>query len=141
MMERTGCVTIARRELDQRFFQCWNKSDIRRCFRTCSSSRNKGAASSLLLRGFGRGKALPGMLLVEVESCAMAVESCRSWPPENESRKQSVISSQLFELLKVVVTLVLTGLIGGGITYYYQIPVAPGTAGLAGSWTRQGNRP
>jgi len=40
--------------------------------------------------------------------------------PENESRKQSVISSQLFELLKVVVTLVLTGLIGGGITYYYQ---------------------
>jgi len=40
--------------------------------------------------------------------------------PENEPRKQSVISSQLFELLKVVVTLVLTGLIGGGITYYYQ---------------------
>jgi hypothetical protein len=27
---------------------------------------------------------------------------------------------QVFELLKVVITLVLTGLIGGGITYYYQ---------------------
>jgi hypothetical protein len=39
---------------------------------------------------------------------------------EDEPRKQSVISAQLFELLKVVVTLVLTGLIGGGITYYYQ---------------------
>jgi hypothetical protein len=37
-----------------------------------------------------------------------------------EPRKHSVISAQLFELLKVVVTLVLTGLIGGGITYYYQ---------------------
>src|ERR1700730_11836912 len=39
---------------------------------------------------------------------------------EDEPRKHSVISAQLFELLKVVVTLVLTGLIGGGITYYYQ---------------------
>src|SRR5205085_3574273 len=39
---------------------------------------------------------------------------------EDEPRKHSAISSQLFELLKVVVTLVLTGLIGGGITYYYQ---------------------
>lgn len=39
---------------------------------------------------------------------------------EDQSRKHSAISAQLFELLKVVVTLVLTGLIGGGITYYYQ---------------------
>src|ERR1700730_1135752 len=39
---------------------------------------------------------------------------------ESESRKHSAISAQLFELLKVVITLVLTGLIGGGITYYYQ---------------------
>src|SRR2546423_10052116 len=38
----------------------------------------------------------------------------------NEQPKHSGISTQLFELLKVVVTLVLTGLIGGGITYYYQ---------------------
>src|SRR6516162_6522109 len=39
---------------------------------------------------------------------------------EDPPPKHSVISAQLFELLKVVVTLVLTGLIGGGITYYYQ---------------------
>jgi hypothetical protein len=39
---------------------------------------------------------------------------------EEPPRKHSAISAQLFELLKVVVTLVLTGLIGGGITYYYQ---------------------
>jgi len=39
---------------------------------------------------------------------------------EPERRPHSAISAQLFELLKVVVTLVLTGLIGGGITYYYQ---------------------
>jgi hypothetical protein len=39
---------------------------------------------------------------------------------EDEPRKHSAISAQLFELLKVVFTLVLTGLIGGGITYYYQ---------------------
>src|ERR1043166_2265734 len=39
---------------------------------------------------------------------------------DDESRKHSAISAQVFELLKVVVTLVLTGLIGGGITYYYQ---------------------
>jgi len=39
---------------------------------------------------------------------------------ENGSGKHSAISAQLFELLKVVITLVLTGLIGGGITYYYQ---------------------
>jgi hypothetical protein len=38
----------------------------------------------------------------------------------DEPRKTSGISTQLFELLKVVFTLVLTGLIGGGITYYYQ---------------------
>src|SRR5437868_14894305 len=39
---------------------------------------------------------------------------------ESEPRKHSAISGQLFELLKVMVTLVLTGVIGGGITYYYQ---------------------
>ena len=38
----------------------------------------------------------------------------------DETPKRSVISAQLFELLKVVFTLLLTGLIGGGITYYYQ---------------------
>ncbi len=41
-------------------------------------------------------------------------------PTEDQPRKHSAISAQVFELLKVVVTLVLTGLIGGGITYYYQ---------------------
>jgi len=30
------------------------------------------------------------------------------------------LNSQLFELLKIVITLVLTGVIGGGITYWYQ---------------------
>jgi hypothetical protein len=39
---------------------------------------------------------------------------------DEQPPKHSAISAQLFELLKVVVTLVLTGLIGGGITYYYQ---------------------
>lgn len=39
---------------------------------------------------------------------------------EGEPQKHSAISAQAFELLKVVVTLVLTGVIGGGITYYYQ---------------------
>jgi hypothetical protein len=39
---------------------------------------------------------------------------------DSERRNNSGISAQLFELLKVVMTLVLTGLIGGGITYYYQ---------------------
>ncbi|MEY2537085.1 MAG: hypothetical protein QOG67_825 [Verrucomicrobiota bacterium] len=38
----------------------------------------------------------------------------------NDSARRSGISAQLFELLKVVFTLVLTGVIGGGITYYYQ---------------------
>ena len=38
----------------------------------------------------------------------------------NEQSKHSGISAQLFELLKVVFTLVLTGIVGGGITYYYQ---------------------
>jgi hypothetical protein len=38
----------------------------------------------------------------------------------DEPRRRSAISAQAFELLKVVVTLVLTGVIGGGITYYYQ---------------------
>ena len=41
-------------------------------------------------------------------------------PAPDEPRKTSAISAQLFELLKVVITLALTGLIGGGITYYYQ---------------------
>jgi hypothetical protein len=41
-------------------------------------------------------------------------------PPTDEKPRHSVISAQLFELLKVVFTLLLTGLIGGGITYYYQ---------------------
>ena len=39
---------------------------------------------------------------------------------ENERPKGSAISAQAFELMKVVLTLVLTGVIGGGITYYYQ---------------------
>lgn len=38
----------------------------------------------------------------------------------DESPKRSGLSAQVFDLLKVVFTLVLTGLIGGGITYYYQ---------------------
>ena len=38
----------------------------------------------------------------------------------NEQPKHSGISARLFELLKVVFTLVLTGIVGGGITYYYQ---------------------
>ena len=41
-------------------------------------------------------------------------------PSSDETSQRSGISSQLFELLKVVFTLLLTGLIGGGITYYYQ---------------------
>lgn len=41
-------------------------------------------------------------------------------PSTDEPRKTSGISTHVFELLKVVFTLVLTGLIGGGITYYYQ---------------------
>jgi hypothetical protein len=41
-------------------------------------------------------------------------------PSTDESPKRSGLSNQLFELLKVVFTLLLTGLIGGGITYYYQ---------------------
>jgi len=39
---------------------------------------------------------------------------------EDPTRGRSAISAQAFELLKVVFTLVLTGVIGGGITYYYQ---------------------
>lgn len=38
----------------------------------------------------------------------------------DEKPGQSAISAQVFELFKVVLTLLLTGLIGGGITYYYQ---------------------
>src|SRR5258705_10816530 len=41
-------------------------------------------------------------------------------PSTEEPRKPSTISAQIFDLLKVGITLVLTGLIGGGITYYYQ---------------------
>ena len=41
-------------------------------------------------------------------------------PSSEEPRKNSTISSQIFDLLKVGITLALTGLIGGGITYYYQ---------------------
>src|SRR3954471_5121663 len=40
--------------------------------------------------------------------------------PEEQPRRAAVISQQAFELFKVVLTLVLTGVIGGGITYYYQ---------------------
>jgi hypothetical protein len=41
-------------------------------------------------------------------------------PSTDEQPRRSALSSQAFEMLKVVVTLVLTGVIGGGITYYYQ---------------------
>src|SRR3989440_11056208 len=41
-------------------------------------------------------------------------------PANDEQPKRSGLSAQVFELLKVVFTLVLTGVIGGGITYYYQ---------------------
>src|SRR5678809_1341168 len=41
-------------------------------------------------------------------------------PSTEEPRKTSAISAQIFDLLKVGITLALTGLIGGGITYYYQ---------------------
>jgi hypothetical protein len=41
-------------------------------------------------------------------------------PSTDAPPKRSGLSSQVFELLKVVFTLLLTGLIGGGITYYYQ---------------------
>ena len=40
--------------------------------------------------------------------------------PTDESSPRPRTSSPLFELLKVTITLVLTGLIGGGITYFYQ---------------------
>ena len=40
--------------------------------------------------------------------------------PTTEEPKDSAISAQVFDLIKVGITLVLTGLIGGGITYYYQ---------------------
>src|SRR6185436_8524254 len=39
---------------------------------------------------------------------------------EERSGRFRGVHTQLFELLKVVLTLLLTGLIGGGITYYYQ---------------------
>ena len=41
-------------------------------------------------------------------------------PSTEEPRKTSAISAQIFDLLKVGITLALTGLIGGGITYYCQ---------------------
>lgn len=40
--------------------------------------------------------------------------------PTEESSPRPRTTSPVFELLKVAVTLALTGLIGGGITYYYQ---------------------
>lgn len=39
---------------------------------------------------------------------------------EDRPRRFQGLHTQAFELLKVVITLLLTGLIGGGITYYYQ---------------------
>ena len=39
---------------------------------------------------------------------------------EDKTGRFRGLHTQLFELLKVVLTLLLTGLIGGGITYYYQ---------------------
>src|SRR4029078_7920187 len=41
-------------------------------------------------------------------------------PSTEEPRKTSAISAQIFDLLKVGITLALTGCIGGGLTYYYQ---------------------
>ena len=41
-------------------------------------------------------------------------------PSTEEPNKNAAISAQIFDLLKVGITLALTGLIGGGITYYYQ---------------------
>jgi hypothetical protein len=41
-------------------------------------------------------------------------------PAAEEPKGTSPIRAQMFDLLKVGLTLVLTGLIGGGITYYYQ---------------------
>ena len=41
-------------------------------------------------------------------------------PSPEERRQTPAISAQIFDLLKVGITLALTGLIGGGITYYYQ---------------------
>jgi hypothetical protein len=42
------------------------------------------------------------------------MESAEPSPPPAK------LNSQLFELIKIVITLVLTGVIGGGITYWYQ---------------------
>jgi hypothetical protein len=41
-------------------------------------------------------------------------------PTNDNSGRLQGLHTQVFDLLKVVITLVLTGLIGGGITYYYQ---------------------
>jgi hypothetical protein len=41
-------------------------------------------------------------------------------PSTDQSPRTSGISAQVFELVKVVITIALTGLVGGGITYYYQ---------------------
>jgi hypothetical protein len=57
---------------------------------------------------------------------ALSLAATSIWPriyrmaDSDGSSKRSGISVQAFELLKVVFTLVLTGVIGGGITYYYQ---------------------
>src|SRR3954470_5463739 len=62
----------------------------------------------------------PRALASAVETRVGPAESWRSMASEDPSRGRSAISAQAFELLKVVFTLVLTGVIGGGITYYYQ---------------------
>ena len=41
-------------------------------------------------------------------------------PSTEEPKETSAIRAHLFDFLKVGLTIVLTGLIGGGITYYYQ---------------------
>jgi hypothetical protein len=41
-------------------------------------------------------------------------------PSTEETARTPAVRAQVFELLKVAITLSLTGLIGGGITYYYQ---------------------
>jgi hypothetical protein len=63
------------------------------------------------------------ILIARTISLAAAVFTVHADPPchlpKNHARP-SAISAQIFDLLKVGITLALTGLIGGGITYYYQ---------------------